>query len=339
MDATSSEVELKRLLAELRRRPHLLRDPHIARLVAAAVDRLQTSPLPVAEEVPLPVERAPVRKGQFGVVLHCAGDIVAIAVLLSAPWYLPERLAFASPFVAGCVLAFVWLFIRSEALRVMAIETAALVWRMICSALLWYAEALFAPARRAWRKACRVEDLVAAWRQRPATERRSFASLLAFIDAELSLSLTELGSLGEPPDRTQVNGRLGKLGNPVLRWRGDKRLLPSSLRWIIARAVRLAETASQTTASQTETAVATSSTHTAPDQAAVTEKTTAKLMPPEEADRIRARIKSLEEEIQKIQKWNVSKEAEEMSRRNLIKEKRLEMNELKKVLHSIELRK
>lgn len=332
MEGTSSETELRRLLAELRRRPHLLRDPHIARLVSAAVARLQATSSPAADTQESPAKPAASRELGSSGVLQCLGDLLAIGALLYASSYLPERLVFVTPFGAGLLLVFVWLFMRAEALRVMAIEVVELARRAVWSGCLWYAEAFFAPARTAWHRERRVDQLLAAWQLRPPTERRSFASLMAFVEAELGLSLTELGALGEPPDWSRIEGRLGKFANPVLRWRGDKRLLPSSLRWIIARAVILATAAEEAKARGREAAEATDATHNRPDHALRAEHV-ATMLSAEEADRIRARMKTLEEEIRKIQQWNIKKEEEEISRRSLINEKRDELNNLRRRLN------
>ncbi|MCS6921465.1 MAG: hypothetical protein NZM07_06045, partial [Elioraea sp.] len=91
----------------------------------------------------------------------------------------------------------------------------------------------------------RVQDMTAAWRQRPAMKRRSFAELLAFLESELRLDLIQMSALGTPPDWSRIEGRLGTWGNPAMRWRGDKRLLPSSLFWIVSRAIMMAETQGQ----------------------------------------------------------------------------------------------
>lgn len=320
---SAREEELRRLLAELDRRPHLRRDPRVTRLIAQARELLK-------EDAPTPAPSRWRILPRFDVrgALQLGLDALVIAALLTAPLFVPSA-SIAAPSTSGIALAAGWVLLRAETARVLLVEAADAARRWVWHGILWFAEAFHPKPRRAWRRLQRANALARAWRGLPAEERASHSRFLAFLERELGLPFVEFGKLGEPPDWATIGGRIGRLENPTLRWHGDKRLLPSARFWLLLRAVRAAEGLAAPAAGTTEPPPAPADTPPAPTD------TEAALARKQEADRIRSQIKAIEAEIEKIQRWNLTKPAEEEMRSALLREKRQAINDLRASLQKL----
>ena len=329
----SVEDELRSLIEEFRRRPHLLRDPRTARVLAQAIERL-----------PDPAERKRLHRAcgtgdisarDLGrMVGHALLDLLVLAAAMaiaswgmSSPW--AARWGAPLPLVSGLLLSLVWLLLRSEALRVALVEAAFALARLSGHVALWFLEPFFGAARRAWYRRLRVRDIIATWRRLPASERQTHGAFLAFLERELNVALPDLASLSCPPDPTLLGEFLRRLENPSLRWRGDRRLLPSSLHWAVSRALDMAPPPGTPSGARTPSEAMSAR----PED--VVEHNRVPAIEVEELARLTGRIRQLEEEIRKVQSWNVTREAEELQRRQIIREKRVEMDALRQKLSSV----
>lgn len=332
---SSYEKQLEDILAELRRHPRLLQDPRIVHLLEQANIIIQSRNLPQYDsqkhnETPPHV----LRKFFLLLGLHVTIDIIVVFALWHAQFYVPDVYFVFNKKVSSIVLVLSWLLLRAEALRVVVVEAADWLRRHLWHGALWFAEVFHPAARRAWRRSSRARALAIAWQRRPKEERKSYGQFLAFLEQELRLSLSDIGQIKPPPDWFRIEGWLGRLSNPYFAWPGDKRLLPSQRHWILHRAVRLADARPQASAAsssaQEPIPVPEPAVPSAP------KKPEDDRLPYDAQDiiRIQTRIKTLEEEIRKIQSWNVTRPAEEESRSALIREKREEINALRESLRS-----
>ena len=325
--------ELRRLLAEIERRPRLARDPRVQDLIKAATRRLGTDPMAgpsrrsaFSPSVWIASFRHYLRGMSWRLIAHVALDVVVVAILLVV---LPE-LYFGSVNVfsyysLACIAAF-WMLVRSEFLRVLIVESVLWVAHLIWFGFLWVAEAFSVSLRRRWLELTALECHLRQWRKTPRSARHH-QGLLAFIMDAFSLEPSQLDELRPSPDIGAIPGPLSRLGNPALRWPGDVRLLPSSVRWTVLQALRLRRRLDSAPPPVQSGAPSVSSSELRQREG---ERLSSK-----EADALRSRIKLLQEEITKIQGWNVRKPEEEQSRSLLIKEKMQEINSLRSRIQSL----
>jgi hypothetical protein len=259
-------------------------------------------------------------------IAQIALDVVVVTVLLVV---LPELYfrhinVFSDSSLIG--IAFFWMLVRSECLRVLIVESVLWLAHLLWFGFLWVTEAFSMSLRRHWLELMELERHLREWRK-TSRSARHHQGLLAFIMDTFSLQPSQLDKLRPAPDIGAIPGPLGRLGNPALRWPGDVRLLPSSVRWTVLQALRLRRRLDSEPPPVPSAAPSVSSSG--------LEQREGKHLNSKEADALRSRIKLLQEEITKIQGWNVRKPEEEQSRSLLIKEKLQEINALRSRLESL----
>jgi hypothetical protein len=322
--------ELRRLLAEIERRPRLARDPRIQDLIKAATRRLGADPTrssfpgsALSRGSRLRLLRQHVRWLPWRLIAQIALDVIVVTVLLAV---LPElhlgSVNVFSYYSLLCVALF-WILVRSELLRVLIVEGLLWVAHLIWSGFLWVAEVFSRRLRRRWLELMALERHLREWRKTPLSARHHHG-LRNFVMDAFSLEPSHLDELRPAPDIGAIPGPLGRLGNPALRWPGDLRLLPSSVRWTVLQALRLRR--------RLDSGPNVVGPEAPPAPRSDQERSGNGHSMTKEADALRSRIKLLQEEITKIQSWNVSKPEEERSRSLLIKEKLMEINSLRSKL-------